>query len=373
MNYRLTAIVIAMLNLSSCETSEETFLNFFEVSTSLTAASLEISSNGKSQPLIVEINSQNRIYGVGNGNRFHTDDYFQSVNYSRGFASENFIEIDGNVIQRTRYEDELNKIIIEESYDRAESFIVKTEIEKIFSDDFIYYAQNQDTGWILRENFNTIDIIKIEGSSYRLIQTLNGDGAVSIWFNGAVGYIMLDADFFGDQKTVYKSNNFGDSWSFVSTFSLKKDQSNTSNDVNYLVGYGDLIYAVFDAGLNNVFTSRPSDYMYLSRDGGNSWQFYQENSLRSFQFLDERNGVAIKSTDFVYNWEDDKIASRGILFKTSDGGKTWDEVSNMEIYADRIYFLNENIGLAMSYSVLQVTSNGGKDWRLLVYPLNELL
>ncbi len=352
----------------SCEGPDASFLDYYEVSTSLTQESVELFWGGKAQNFEVKINEDNRIYGVGLAKRFYTDDFFETITYTRGFSFGNYHEIDGKFVQRTEFNDDLNQIIIEESVDWGISYSVKTIIEDIHDDDFVYYPQDENVGWILSKR----NIIKIDGSAYTPIQTIDGYRPLSIWFDGPTGYILIAGDFRGDIKHIYKSNDYGTTWHLNSTIELIEDSYSTPYNINYVKGYGELIYAYFDAG-TGTSNARPSDYMYVSRDGGANWHFYKENDLLVFQFLDEKNGYAIKATDYAYSWEDEKVASKGILHSTTDGGITWSPVTENEIYADRIFFLNAEVGLAMSYSCLQVTFDGGLNWKLLVFPLEERL
>jgi photosystem II stability/assembly factor-like uncharacterized protein len=111
-------------------------------------------------------------------------------------------------------------------------------------------------------------------------------------------------------------------------------------------------------------------YIYLSRDGGSSWEFINDNKA-CYQFINEKTGYALEMIQNVNSSGDNLPASTSYFQKSTDGGKTWKRVSNQVLYADNIFFTDENVGIATSYSIMQVTVDGGITWHLLVYPLED--
>ena len=126
-----------------------------------------------------------------------------------------------------------------------------------------------------------------------------------------------------------------------------------------------------DAAPSNGWSSNPSSHAYISRNNGDSWTFFRENNLCSFQFLNETTGYALKKLDHAYSWEKEKVASTSYIFKTTDGGLTWNQASDQVLFADRTFFTDDGVGIARSYSVLQLTLDAGKTWHVLVYPIDE--
>jgi photosystem II stability/assembly factor-like uncharacterized protein len=179
-----------------------------------------------------------------------------------------------------------------------------------------------------------------------------------------------------------------------------------------------------------------SDGLLKTEDGGSTWHNIgkpQGKAATRVQFVDEKHGwidvyhdwldIEVGNPDYYYlrttdggeNWTNIKIPdpdkftrlsyffispSQGWLitgglpgagqqlkklYKTLDGGNSWDEISNTSIiphesdglpssgYVSDLYFLNEKYGwLTESRGQLFVTTDGGKDWILVdKHPVKE--
>ena len=102
--------------------------------------------------------------------------------------------------------------------------------------------------------------------------------------------------------------------------------------------------------------------LYQSKNGGSDWQrIHQFDSLyfEQIQFTDDRHGWIVGSPNQIY--------------RTMDGGHTWDavkieeELANPNIYA--MYFRNNDEGFIAPFdnkgTRLYYTENGGSNWQII--------
>ena len=96
-------------------------------------------------------------------------------------------------------------------------------------------------------------------------------------------------------------------------------------------------------------------------DGGDTWDAWVvlpgETAYEgSLWFLDAENGVFRSKV--------------GKMFRTSDGGKTWNGVSGTAEYKSAIRFADSEVGWMIYYRKMTYTTNGGKSWlsREIAFP-----
>ncbi len=114
---------------------------------------------------------------------------------------------------------------------------------------------------------------------------------------------------------------------------------------------------------------------YRSDDYGATWDLVEtfiEGKIRDMQFISENIGFI--KTGETSLWSQ---ANHGFLYKTIDGGKTWNKIPSVSLLGSRIYFFNEQIGVMQDlfYSegqILLVTRDGGASWKELMYPYDYL-
>jgi photosystem II stability/assembly factor-like uncharacterized protein len=360
-------LVTILVVFFGCQTSDDTFLDYYKIYTSLPPASSAIASPYKHQEFHAYINERYEIYGTGNGKRFYSTDLLETIEMKTGFGKFGDYNADGkNVL--TSYEDD-DDFVIAASANYGFDFTPKVSIPNIDYDYVAVFYLNPDMGWVISPSGYNAHIYEIKGNKYTKIATVNASmyaDAISVYFkNDLEGYLLL-GDTFGVKTKLFKTSDGGKSWGSPSVFDLTKDSGNTPYEVKMIKAFGNLVVAYpVEEGRSGYHK-----YLYLSRDGGSSWEFIHNNKA-CYQFLDEQTGYALEMSRYVYNWEDNLPASTSYLQKTTDSGRTWQRVSNQVLYADNIFFINENVGIATSYSMMQVTVDGGTTWHLLVYPLEE--
>jgi len=143
--------------------------------------------------------------------------------------------------------------------------------------------------------------------------------------NESVGYIA------GEDERIYKTSDGGASWSLV--------HPSTSNlDINH-------IFALNETHIYSVANNK----IIFSSDGGNSWQ---ESIIAPYGHF-----------KLFFNNSQKGFAYGSDLLATSDGGYTWERVSNSFVDdISKIDFVSPSVGWALSYYSLYKTTDGGYNW-----------
>ena len=128
-------------------------------------------------------------------------------------------------------------------------------------------------------------------------------------------------------------------------------------------------------------------------DGGKTWTSQspeEEKSLSSVNFADPKHGLVagdenmlLWTSDSGNTWSSSKtlpgryiwsgcllnpqtaigLGDGGVIFRTEDAGGTWKQISTGIDYGLRkMNFVDENVGIAIGYSVIITTEDGGKIW-----------
>ena len=138
----------------------------------------------------------------------------------------------------------------------------------------------------------------------------------------------------GDSGLVLKTTDEGKSWSknVISIYSLY-DVTFSSLDQGYAVGW---------------------DKAFYTMDGGMTWQEGNNHGSEPMLF-----SVSALDNNIAY-----AVGDAGIVFKTTDGGKNWEEKPtyyNYSFYS--VSFFDEDIGIAVgSFGATFLTSDGGDSW-----------
>jgi hypothetical protein len=120
---------------------------------------------------------------------------------------------------------------------------------------------------------------------------------------------------------------------------------------------------------DNVFMGNALfPFFYKTQNGGISWQPIKtpfQSGIKDLDFVDENNGFVVTRNDGV--------------FKTTDGGETWQQVlrnvfhlywyHNVENAIDRVEFLDKNHGFAYDEGagdgLVLETHDGGENWECI--------
>jgi photosystem II stability/assembly factor-like uncharacterized protein len=166
-----------------------------------------------------------------------------------------------------------------------------------------------------------------------------------------------------DSGLVLKTTDKGENW--------KKIQ-NDKNTIQYIAmttkNYGWLDSYKYDQYLRTNF--------YVTDDGGNSWQLisyndiYKDYNIPLIRMFDNNKLICLVQTE-----EDSNK-----LIKSNDLGKTWEEITPTNINNINFYFynfLNSSFGWLLSKSphpeeknkVIYLTTDGGHTWNLISDPI----
>ncbi|MDP3445573.1 MAG: YCF48-related protein, partial [Ignavibacteria bacterium] len=178
--------------------------------------------------------------------------------------------------------------------------------------------------------------------------------AQSGWFKQKSGTTEnLNAVFFtniyngiivGANGTLLRTTDGGTNW--------VKLLSSTTNNLKKIL-FADSLSGIIIGDNGTIITTR---------DGGTTWNnplSAIEYSFADLSFIDANNGIAV-GTSFP-----------NIIYKTTDGGLTWNRISELNIASfkpERIHQDDFNIvviGLSYGYSEVYQSINDGKSWQLV--------
>lgn len=248
--------------------------------------------------------------------------------------------------------------------------------------------------------FVDADIGYVVGENGLFLRTTNGGftwekkpvwgGLVSpvndVYFiDSQVGWVVSQSAEIG---LALKTTDAGDTWElqFSVQFTLFRNIFMVDAQVGYLGGMG--VFRTTNGGINWAMTpASPSgsvrdmhffnhdvgltvgaDYIWRTTNAGLTWTMVypgQVNTeLFSVSFIDDLNG-------FV-------SGARGMVLRTTDGGITWNELTNIYINIvrlDDIHFVNRQVGIVVGDDDGKIfrTSNGGVSWNLIESGITPVL
>ncbi len=166
------------------------------------------------------------------------------------------------------------------------------------------------------------------------IAQLNGplnSNLIDIFFvDGDYGWVV------GSNSTIIRTTNGGINWKVI----------DTQNNENYYSVY----FVNHELGwVTTLFT----DKLYRTTDGGETWEDIYTFSgvslnLRGICFVND-------STGFI-------TGGYSNIFKTTNSGYNWEELSGSFYESSTLDFLNENYGWVGGFNSFKKTTNGGTTW-----------
>lgn len=207
----------------------------------------------------------------------------------------------------------------------------------------VYFIDSQ-VGWVVSQSAEIGMIFKTTdaGDTWEL-QAAN-------LFTNFLTVFMVDAQFgYVGGMGVYKTTNGGLSWAMTPAV-----PSGSVRDIHFFN--------------HNVGLTVGADYIWRTTNGGVTWSMVYPGQLNtelfSVSFVDDLNG-------FV-------SGARGMVLKTTDGGISWQELTNIYINIirlDDIHFVNRQVGIVVGDDGGKIfrTSNGGVSWNLIESGITSVL
>lgn len=139
--------------------------------------------------------------------------------------------------------------------------------------------------------------------------------------------------------------------------------------VKTIPGAGDFSYISFSDESRGwlIGAARRGTVLLRTEDGGESWRPLINSSdlgvaIYGLNFIGAEEGWAVGRA--LSDYTDKRLARRGLVLYTSDGGKTWQQayVGTDEAFFDQVHFLNRQEGWLFSRDKVFRTDDGGKSW-----------
>ncbi len=163
----------------------------------------------------------------------------------------------------------------------------------------------------------------------------------AFFLNENIGYVCGGVQY--TESTMLKTEDAGQTWEMQDVSEVEK-----------------MIFDVFFLNADTGFAVTHGMKILRTYDAGNSWQILQQYvaekpwlPLRAIQFVDENVGFVAGGIGY----------SQGIIYKTTNGGDTW-QYEWFEQELRDIFFINEHIGFACGYGAIYKTENAGETWIL---------
>ncbi|RYD98359.1 MAG: T9SS type A sorting domain-containing protein [Sphingobacteriales bacterium] len=225
---------------------------------------------------------------------------------------------------------------------------------QVFGSDTLFAATQWSEGFLLRSYDG--------GSSTDSIYFPNVSMLRHHFINSYTGFI-AGYSAFSSGNSLYKTSNAGTSW----------------QEMNLNIGGGTQHFQIHFTGSTTGFVSI-ENILYQTSDGGNTFSsrelISEPHYISNIHFINPQTGfvslVRIQTNGEIY---------RDMIFRTSDGGATWQSVYSEQPPAQVVFvypgisnmqFVNPQTGYAVASgtpSFLLKTGNGGQNWDTLPTPV----
>ncbi len=324
-------------------------------------------------------------YAVAENKLFTLSNYSINEDDLPNTTVANFICNDGNISNWTI---ELNTET--DNDDNKEFSIVNNEL--ILLNELDYETKNT---YVIDVVFSNQNENIVSNESYILqVNNVNEPAVIGacnkIVYN--MSYALTDAEFIdentifavGDNGVILHSTDYGKSWEKINSGTLYNlDKIQFVNDkTGYIMGnYNNLVLKTIDGGLHwfpldinyneypyitNIFfinedlgfITGEEGMIFKTTDGGKSWELKTlgYNNFKSIGFIDENTGFICGTSRSLY--------------KTSDSGKTWTKVDLNDLQSGSVFkdivFTSEQTGYILTQDgQILSTSDSGNSWEII--------
>ncbi len=227
-----------------------------------------------------------------------------------------------------------------------------------------------DVGWVF-SNYTAISGQEIFDNGIKVYSVIKngftGLTEISLISELSAEYVPVEAAFFnalsgwlltrkGNQNYLFITGDGGYSWQGP------YDVGNAN---------GELMTQIANYDPQNLYLYSPNHTaIYASHDGGITWLRTEPTLANlSHQGVTDLYVVSAQVAYTVLSSTQDDIALIGSVFRTNNGGASWEKANAKPLYAEYIDCLNEETCIATSRNVVQISRDGGITWKVLVYPL----
>ena len=242
---------------------------------------------------------------------------------------------------------------------------------------------NSTTGFAVGNNGTMLKTTN-SGDSWEVLHVFEPKNLNSIFFlNSIVGYAV------GDSGLIIKTTNGGNSW-ITQNSGLDTNLTDIfflNENLGYATGFWGLILKTTNGGTtwtnqqfyynnrkisaidsNNIFVCVDAGTLLRTTNGGNNWFSVFLGTI-----------VDLRDVKFINNQIGFVVGgyyTQGHLYRTTDGGNTWTNIFNNNAYGlTGIFFKDNNNGFAVGFNgTLLKTTDGGSSWsNILLNTQNDLI
>jgi hypothetical protein len=382
-------IIIALL-VGSCSKKENTLLNTVDVYAKVNPETFVLTPPGSNR-VQSRINNSGMIYGFSAGYYFSTPDFFNTFKYySTGSIYSSFygFEDDGyydgqNILAVNGAGGPYTELKFDLSTDYGQSF--QTAFDKPW-DDAVWGGANNATGennyfktcfftpgdgYVVSHFYSTnlllapsaIRVYRYQSGTVTFLSTFGDfyyEPSLLTFRDKNIGYMVIKIDsLYPKEFHLFKTTDGGYNWMQSGVLPVDADQY----EVKEIQLFDPSTVVVkISPGYNNEFT--------ISHNDGASWT-HVDLGTSSSSYVNSYQCVSPTVIMALVPGSSDKFGIVADLFRITDfetSTPVWTKMNQGPFYGSDIFFLNENTGLAMDRSILQITTDGGKTWKLLLFP-----
>ncbi len=261
---------------------------------------------------------------------------------------------------------------------------MQIKTDTVLSYSSVYFV-DKDTGFVVGENGITLrttdggstwDTRKIDDYIGGYLDVFN---LSAITFTDKNTGFIVGAGYYGNE--IYKTTDCGRTWQWNEWIVNPKVYG--LNDISFI-------------DKNHGYAAGEDGVLLITKDGGNTWRIKSTGSYnQSACFTDTLNGIVVgngsyypyinRTTDGGIIWRttdpglipgygpnkvrfSDKdngwiVGGKGMLYRTTNGGKNWASINEKPHQFNSIYFVDENTGWAVGDSgIILHTTDGGDNW-----------